>query len=1639
MLKRIRRFLIPPVFEDQSRTRLASLLNTTIWSMLGISLLYFAAMLPQTPRWYALTTVVLVDALQVGVLLMMRRGRVLLACHCQTAVLWTIVTLAVLTSGGITSGGAIGYTIVILLAALLMGPANWLAIPTYTLLSVAAGLGISLLEVNGALPASIFGPILPMATWTTHLVVYVLLGVLLHLAVSNIGRAFDQARQSQQALAESNRQLQARTAELERHEIALLNSEARNQALLRAIPDMLFEVDRQGLLLNFFLGQDVPTAFRFDQFIGRPISEAVPRELTDWAMELIAHVLDSGETEVVEFQYPAPDRTHDYEGRIVPCGPDSILGIVRDITERKETTRELEMSEQQYRTTLNSMADAIHVVDKGLGIVLFNQTLDEWCKRLGLETNIIGKTIQQAFSFLSEQVIEEYKRVFESREMLLTEETQQIGGQDWITESRKIPILDGQGEVSQVVTVIRDITRRKQAQEALQQSENRFRSVVEHSLDGIILQDAEANIVFANPASTEILGYTLDEFLALPQQSMVPPDQWPILLTAEERRSRGQADHYEVEVLHKDGRRIPLLISSAPRYENDRFIGTVTVFTDITERKRIEEKIRESEEKYRTLVETLREVIYELDPEGTVTYISPSIEEFLEYPPEQVIGQDFRRFIHPEDILRIQEGAQAVLQGQSVSNEYRGLTRSGQTRWMHTFSQPIVQGEQIVGLRGILTDITKRRQAEDRLLQSEQKYRQLVENLSNVIYEVSADGIMRYVNPVIEVLLGYTPAEVEGHHFGDFVPAEDLARMYESMQQTLSGQPTTNEHRIRTKSGQERWVRAFNQPICQEGAITGIRGVISDITEQKLADEKLRQSEARLRTAMESLPFDFFVVDSSGHYSMQNSVCREHWGDVIGRRPQDVAPDEETRSLWLCNNQRAFSGQTVEEEVSLKVHGEERFYVNIITPIHEHERIEGILGVNIDITRRKQAEQKLRQSEERYRAIAESVFVHAWSVRVEPDGSFIPDWISEGWTDFIGYTTEELIVRGGWEPLIHPEDLPIAIQHSQVHLTGQPDVAEFRIVVKSGEVRWIREYGMPIWDDKQGRVIRIYGAVQDITQRKLAELALQRSNERLRLLREIDQDILAAESPESIARVALEGVSQLIPCQIAAVVDFGLAEEEISLLAALSDSASRFVAGGRYAPYTAEARAALEQGQPHLVQDLPAHPHPNAAQEILLAEGIRSYALFPLMVQDELVGSLNIAMGHPGQLAEEQLEIAGEIADSLALAVYQARLYEQIRHHAEELEQRIQERTAELQASEAKLRAQYKAIPVPTYTWQKSGDDFVLVDYNDAAVEITRGGIADYLNARCSEMYRDMPQVLEDMTHCVEEQTSIEWETSYYFRTLGEARYMTIKYAFAPPDQVLVHTEDISERKRAEQELQERTAQLEALNQELEAFTYSVSHDLRAPLFSMRGFAQALLEDYGQQVDQSGRNYIQRINNAAQRMENLIQDLLTYSRIGRTEVLLEAVSLAGIMPEVLSMLDASIKQSGAQVHIEQPLPSLVGHRSILVQVISNLLSNALKFVAPDAQPRVRLWTQDRGEWLRLWVEDNGIGIAPEYHKRIFRVFERLHSIEAYPGTGIGLAIVQKGVERMGGRVGVESVLDQGSKFWIELPKFQEKR
>jgi len=345
--------------------------------------------------------------------------------------------------------------------------------------------------------------------------------------------------------------------------------------------------------------------------------------------------------------------------------------------------------------------------------------------------------------------------------------------------------------------------------------------------------------------------------------------------------------------------------------------------------------------------------------------------------------------------------------------------------------------------------------------------------------------------------------------------------------------------------------------------------------------------------------------------------------------------------------------------------------------------------------------------------------------------------------------------------------------------------------------------------------------------------------------------------------------------------------------------------------------------------------------------------------------------------------------------------------------------------SETRLYTLLERLNVGVLRMTEGGD---VVDVNRACkalLERFDGQSDDPRNALLGTIRQELPQLTRrnDAAEREIELKAVDGESVCVYLSLLRVRVNG-------HDAIDVLVEDVTKMRRST----ERNEELEQANRALEAFAYTVTHDLRAPLRNLQGYARALVEDCSPGLGEECRGYIRSIEQIAVKMDTMIADVLEFSRIARTGLPTSRLELGPAVDEAVALLKSTIEARAAKLELAVgPEVSVMAHRTTLVQVLTNLLANALKFVAEGTPPQVRIRAERRNSnRIRLWVEDNGIGIDPSQHARIFEVFQRLHGEEKYPGTGIGLALVKKGVERMGGQVGVESMPGLGSSFWIEL-------
>ena len=447
----------------------------------------------------------------------------------------------------------------------------------------------------------------------------------------------------------------------------------------------------------------------------------------------------------------------------------------------------------------------------------------------------------------------------------------------------------------------------------------------------------------------------------------------------------------------------------------------------------------------------------------------------------------------------------------------------------------------------------------------------------------------------------------------------------------------------------------------------------------------------------------------------------------------------------------------------------------------------------------------------------------------------------------------------------------------------------------------------------------------------------------------------------------------------------------------------------------------------------------DAQRHMLRALQLRSALHVPVIVRGNIwaVYSFGTSVISGRQFTDEHRQLAEEIATRVRLAVENALLF---REAQQEIEER---RRAERVTRETEERFSLLVEGVRDYAIMALDADGNIESWNEGGQRILGFAERDAIGMAAAKLY-----TAEDRASGVPEQEltraregGAASDERWFVRHDGSRLWASSHTVALRHDDGGLRgyariMRDLTDRKRIEEELerrvQARTLELNEAVHELEAFSYSVSHDLRAPLRTIRGFTELAIEEADGRLTEDERGYLDRVRRASSRLDRLISDLLAYTRVSKTKVELRPVQLQALVSDI-QREHPEFQAPQADVRLEGALLPVIGNEAYLTQCVTNLLGNAVKFVQEGEKPVVRIWTERRDAMVRLYVRDEGIGIPPEQLSRAFEMFERLHTTGSYEGTGVGLAIVRRAVQRMKGTVGVDSKVGEGTTFWIELP------
>ena len=951
-------------------------------------------------------------------------------------------------------------------------------------------------------------------------------------------------------------------------------------------------------------------------------------------------------------------------------------------------------------------------------------------------------------------------------------------------------------------------------------------------------------------------------------------------------------------------------------------------------------------------------------------------------------------------------------------------------------------------------DITERKKAEEALRLTEQRLRALIENSWDAIALFGADGTILYGSPSTVQILGYSLDEFIGRNAFELIHEEDQAFVTERLTISLQqpGAHITVYARVRHKNGEWRWLEGVFTNLLNEPSVQAIVNNYHDFTERKQDEDALRESEAHKSAILESALDCIITIDHQGRILEFNPAAEATFGytraEAIGKEmaeliiPQPLR-EQHRRGLarYLSTGDGPVLGRRIEIN-GMRADGTEFPVELAITPI-KGEDPPVFTGFLRDITESKRAEGAVSASEERFRLIVEAA--PSAMIVVDRDGKI--DLVNAKAQELFGYRKEELLGRP--VEMLVPGRFRSGHANYRRSFLAQPSSRPMGAgrdlfgLHKDGHEVPI-EIGLTPYESSE--VQFTLALIVDITERRLSEDILHKNVTRTQALAELSRAVAAAHLDyQAVLDLIAERTTELIgdACAIRLVSDDEQWLETVSLYHPEARKLAFLREMLAANPLRADAglgAQVIQRGQPVLIPVISPEQLksiiPSTAWPIMEHVSIHSLLIIPLRAQGGVVGTLTLTRDHPDHpYTSEDQAFLQDLADRAALSIVNARLYAAMQKLNNELEQRVVERTAALTQANGLLHMMLDHMPDQIY-FKDAQSRFIknsrsqakALGLSDPDEAVGKSDFDFFPHAQQS--FDKEQEIIRSGKPLVDEEERVVWPDGQ------ETWVSTTKVPLRDQEGKIIGTfgisRDITDRKRAGIALQKAKLEMEAANKELEAFSYSVSHDLRAPLRSVDGFSQALLEDYGDMLPPDGRNFLERIRSSAQRMAELIDDLLNLSKVTRASMKLVPVDLSQLAQGIVAELQRTHRERKVNINITPNL-KVRGDPGLLQAVLENLLNNAWKFTSKREQAEIEFGSKLENEETIYFIRDNGAGFDMAYVGKLFGAFQRLHAMTEYSGTGIGLATVQRIINRHGGRIWAEGAVDQGATFSFTLP------
>ncbi|MFZ7138280.1 MAG: PAS domain S-box protein [archaeon] len=1332
------------------------------------------------------------------------------------------------------------------------------------------------------------------------------------------------------------------------------------------------------------------------EFWGQPSEELIGTHFYDYL-----HLEDTKKTQValqeiikskgqvkgliVRVKSPKGERTVAWNAAAIFDDTGEYVGIQatgKDLTDLLHAEKKLKWSQKHFQRLFEAMVDPVVIVDKNGNILEFSQSAEEI---LGVpKEELIGK------HFSETRIVTE-----KSKDILMKNLKKGKNGKyvapftiEAVTKEGKMLLYEAstakliyKGEPA-TLGIFHNITEQKKTEEKLRESEERFNYFIENAPEAIWVQDVAGIFLDGNKRAEKLTGYTKEELIGKNMLDiLVSPESITRLMEAFTPNKLGKkSGPNEVEMIRKDGSRVSVEASIIP-VERDGRIEIIGITRDITERKKAEKALQESEKRLRELTDLLPEIIFETDATGKFVFVNQVAYERFGYTQEDFDnGLKTVQMLIPEDRNRAKDEFDRVLSGADVGFlEFTGLSKEGSTFPIMIHVTPIIRGNMPVGLRGIIVDITEHKKTESRLKESLQRFQTIFEGATDGIIAINPKTMkFAFANPRMSEIIGYSSNELLKMSVTDLFRKEDLPFYVGQVQKHFENEiEVTRDIPILRKdkqivycTGSSRLMKLGNQEY--------LVGFVKDVTEQKKIENELKQSEQRFRAIFEGATDGILAADAE---TLKFAFANPRMEEITGY------PIDELLNLNVTDLDRKEALPVRIKQFTAQLEGKSIFtrnahilrkdktvvYCDVSSRFLNIGDKQYVVGFFRDVTERRHTEEELIRLSNAVRMSNESIVI------TDLDGKVVD--INEASLKLYGiHDKKELIGKSSLD-IIKPEERKKAFAIIKEAMKKRSvSRREYTITLKDGTKTSI-EMSTSVMKDKDGKPIGFVTINRDITERKKAEEKLRESEEKYRemingmndtaLILDFDTniidvnqtavDVLGYSREELLIMKVHQIDSSLTP---EAIQDLGKKMEKSELLVFETVHTAR---GGRTFPVEISATRVTYQGKPAILSIARDITERKKAEEALRNSEMAARRL--LEFQNKVIDTATVWVN--------LIDLKGNVV--------------------------LWNRAAELVSGYSR-----EEVVGTNKMWKLL---YPNPDYRTNIFAIGKKILEE--GKRMEDFY--------SIIRCKDgTMKTISWYSTNILNEKGE------------PEGSISIGIDVTEREKDQQEMKKAFAMLKQSNSDLESYTYVVSHDLKAPLRTIRSFGSFILEDYSDKLDDTGKDYLNRMINASSHLNTMIEDLLVLSRVGREFTEREKVDLNKLVNEIVTDFEATIKEQNAKIVVDK-LPVLSAQKVWMRQLFMNVISNALKF-NESKTPKIEVLYEETENDHLFKIQDNGIGIEEKYLERIFNLFERASTDKNYEGTGAGLAICKRIVMHLGGKIWVESTLGKGSTFFFTIPK-----